>query len=173
MYRLLVFAVLLLSAGGVSAADYTISCSNCGSSNSGNSQGSLNALREFNGGFLAANGWKIGQTVRLNASDGSKSVYKKYSNHATIQFGCVSDCGPGDHAEHFVAPTAPVSGAGGYAPGSSNGAGSYWGVVGFQPVYTSGTSCVAGNCTTTYVLTGYSAIYGWVKGDDGYYAQEN
>ncbi|MGH8758856.1 MAG: hypothetical protein ACREVW_04985, partial [Burkholderiales bacterium] len=113
MKRILLGFVMLLTCATAMGANYTIGCSACGNSAGGNTDNTLNALRDFNGGFELGNGWKIGQTVQVNGSDGSNGVYKKYTNYSTIQYGCVSSCGPGDNNEAFLPPTSSGGGGGG------------------------------------------------------------
>lgn len=64
-------------------------------------------------------------------------------------------------------PPLPNGGGGGTSGGGDGSGGGTWGVIGYNPVYTSGTVCSGGNCHSEMILVGWTAIMGWIPRPGG------
>lgn len=157
--KILVLLLLFLCSGMTYAENIaTIPCAACGNTTSERAVNTLNLLRDFNGGYAAGHGWKVGDTVTVLGGDGSKGAYKKTNQYLSITYQCVARCGPGDLYEGFVPPLASGSGGGTNYPVGGNYPGGVT-IVGYTVREITGTVCSGGVCWTTTIYE-YEPIWG-------------
>lgn len=102
--KLVIGMGLLIFAGAVLATGYSGNCNSCGNSNEDRSYYTAMFLRNYDVLMGAGNTIKPGDTITVNGGDGTRGVYKKYSQYDSIRFGCVSNCGAGDGSNYFRPP---------------------------------------------------------------------
>jgi hypothetical protein len=60
------------------------------------------ATVQFLDGFSSSSAVKSGDTVTVNAGDGTKATYMLVSKAMSIRWVCISNCGVGDEVEGFI-----------------------------------------------------------------------
>lgn len=109
---------LLFSAAAVIATNVaTLTCGSCGNSNDTRSLNTRNLITTYTA--ANSNSIQVNDTITVNGGDQSRGVYKRLTKTGSVQYACVSNCGPGDQAPWFI----PLSGGGGGNGGGGGGGG--------------------------------------------------
>ena len=102
---------MLAVAAVVAATEWTVSCPQCGNSSEERGWATMSFLDAFSG----APAVHRGDTVTVNAGDGTKATYLLTSKVASIRWVCIDSCGPGDEVEGFIQAAVDFSNEAGYA----------------------------------------------------------
>ena len=109
-------------------------------------------------GIMAMTKLRIGDRFKLTYKDGTSETAEVVSQ--TMTEGAVPVPGTQRNADgSLVGSTGGSTGGGG---GGGTGGGAYWGVIGYTPIYATGTVCVGSVCETQTQIVGYEPVYGWI-----------
>ncbi len=99
---------------------------------------------------------KVNEQFKVKYQDGTSETAKVVSQ--TSSLGSVPVPGTQRDANgNLISGTGGTGGSGG-----GGGTSPTYGIIGYRPIYMTGTVCAAGVCQTQTVLVGYEPIYGYI-----------